>query len=160
MGSRGLFSLWSQVRALWLLIWWPLEAYMVVNFKARGISRGARKLAWHPRQTKIYIYIYIIQYPTRAYHFLSSDLHAEMCFEDLIARSVNCTQNAMLELGWKYNFFNNMFLWLFLLHLKFIRNINKCMILHLKPKVINLTIMFLFSFYYKHTCYLWLKLIY
>jgi hypothetical protein len=29
-------------------IWWPLEAYMVVNFRARGISRGARKLAWTP----------------------------------------------------------------------------------------------------------------
>jgi hypothetical protein len=46
--SRDLLSLWSQVRALWLLIWWPLEAYMVVNFRTRGISRGARKLAWTP----------------------------------------------------------------------------------------------------------------
>jgi len=45
LGSRGLLPLWSQVQALWLLIWWPLEAYMVVNFRARGISRGARKLA-------------------------------------------------------------------------------------------------------------------
>jgi hypothetical protein len=27
---------------------WPLEAYMVVNFRARGISRGARKLARTP----------------------------------------------------------------------------------------------------------------
>jgi len=26
----------------------PLETYMVVNFRARGISRGARKLAWTP----------------------------------------------------------------------------------------------------------------
>ena len=48
LGSRGLLHLWSQVRALWLLIWWPLEAYMVVNFRARGISRGARKLARTP----------------------------------------------------------------------------------------------------------------
>jgi hypothetical protein len=45
LGSRGLLPLWFQVRALWLLIWWSLEAYMVVNFRARGISRGARKLA-------------------------------------------------------------------------------------------------------------------
>jgi len=29
---------------LWLLIWWSLEAYMVVNFRARGINQGARKL--------------------------------------------------------------------------------------------------------------------
>jgi hypothetical protein len=48
LGPRGLLPLWSQVRTLWLLIWWPLEAYMVVNFKARGISRGARKLARTP----------------------------------------------------------------------------------------------------------------
>jgi hypothetical protein len=46
--SRCLLLLWSQVRALWLLIWWPLEAYMVVNFRACGISRGARKLAQTP----------------------------------------------------------------------------------------------------------------
>jgi len=45
LGSRGLLPLWPRVRALWLLIWWPLEVYMVVNFKARGINRGARKLA-------------------------------------------------------------------------------------------------------------------
>jgi hypothetical protein len=45
---RGLLPLWSQVRVLWLLIWWPLEAYMVVNFRTRGISRGARKLARTP----------------------------------------------------------------------------------------------------------------
>jgi hypothetical protein len=42
---RDLFSLWFQVWVLWLLIWWSLEAYMVVNFKTRGISRGARQLA-------------------------------------------------------------------------------------------------------------------
>jgi hypothetical protein len=48
LGPRGLLPLWSQVRALWLLIWWPLEAYMVVNFRARGISWGARKLARTP----------------------------------------------------------------------------------------------------------------
>ena len=48
LGPRGLLPLWSQVRALWLLIWWPLEAYMVVNFRAREISRSARKLAWTP----------------------------------------------------------------------------------------------------------------
>ena len=37
--SRGLLLLWSQVRAMWLLIWWPLEAYMIVNFKTCGISQ-------------------------------------------------------------------------------------------------------------------------
>ena len=46
--NYGLLPLWSQVRALWLLIWWPLEVYMVVNFRARGISRGTRKLARTP----------------------------------------------------------------------------------------------------------------
>jgi hypothetical protein len=44
LGPRYLLSLWSQVRALWLLIWWSLEAYMVVNFRARGISRDTYKL--------------------------------------------------------------------------------------------------------------------
>ena len=48
LGPRCLFPLWFQVRALWLFIWWPLEAYMVVNFRARGINRGARKLARTP----------------------------------------------------------------------------------------------------------------
>jgi hypothetical protein len=48
LGPRNLFFLWFQVRAPWLLIWWPLEAYMVVNFRARGISQGARKLARTP----------------------------------------------------------------------------------------------------------------
>ena len=43
-GDGNLLPLWSQVRAMWLLIWWPLEAYMVVNFRAHGISRGAHKL--------------------------------------------------------------------------------------------------------------------
>jgi hypothetical protein len=52
LGLRGLLPLWSQVRALWLLIWWPLEAYMVVNFRAHGISRGARKLARTPTLKK------------------------------------------------------------------------------------------------------------
>jgi hypothetical protein len=41
---RGLLPLWSQVRPLWLFIWWLLKVYMVVTFRARGISRGARKL--------------------------------------------------------------------------------------------------------------------
>jgi hypothetical protein len=45
---KGLLLLWSQVRAMWLLIWWSLEAYMVVNFRVRGISRGARKLVRTP----------------------------------------------------------------------------------------------------------------
>jgi hypothetical protein len=48
LGSRGLLSLWFQVRAMWLLIWSSLKTYMVVNFRARGISRGARKLARTP----------------------------------------------------------------------------------------------------------------
>jgi hypothetical protein len=30
----------------------PIEAYMVVNFRVRGISRGARKLARTPTLTK------------------------------------------------------------------------------------------------------------
>jgi hypothetical protein len=38
----------AQIRAMWLLIWWSLETYMVVNFRARGISRGTRKLARIP----------------------------------------------------------------------------------------------------------------
>ena len=46
--SRYLLPMWSQVRAMWL----PLEAYMIVNFKARGISRGARKLARTPTLNK------------------------------------------------------------------------------------------------------------
>jgi len=49
LGSRGLLLLWSQVRAMWLLIWWPLEVYMIVNFRARGISRGTRKLPGYSR---------------------------------------------------------------------------------------------------------------
>jgi len=49
---EGLFSLWFQVRALWLLIWWPLEAYMVVNFRTRGISRDMRKLTRTPTLTE------------------------------------------------------------------------------------------------------------
>jgi hypothetical protein len=40
---KSLLSLWSQVRVMWLLIWWLLEAYMVVNFRVCGISRGTRK---------------------------------------------------------------------------------------------------------------------
>ena len=48
LGLRGLLPLWSQIRAMWLLIQWPLEAYMVVNFRARGISRGACKLVRTP----------------------------------------------------------------------------------------------------------------
>jgi len=38
----------AQIRVLWLLIWWPLEIYMVVIFRARGISRGTRKLVRTP----------------------------------------------------------------------------------------------------------------
>jgi hypothetical protein len=49
---KGLISLWFQVRARWLLIWWPLEAYIVVNFKAHGISRSARKLVRTPTLIK------------------------------------------------------------------------------------------------------------
>jgi hypothetical protein len=46
VAKRGLLPLWSQVWVLWLLIWWSLEAYMVVKFRVCGISRGARKLIW------------------------------------------------------------------------------------------------------------------
>jgi hypothetical protein len=42
--SRSLFFLWSQVRTLWLLIWWSLEVYMVINFRARKISLDTYKL--------------------------------------------------------------------------------------------------------------------
>jgi len=52
LGPRGLLSLWSQVRAMWLLIWWSLEAYMVVNFRTRRISRGVHKLARTPISNK------------------------------------------------------------------------------------------------------------
>jgi hypothetical protein len=38
------------------LIWWSLEAYMIVNFRDRGISRAAHKLA----QTLTLIIIIII----------------------------------------------------------------------------------------------------
>jgi len=56
---RGLLPLWSQVRALWLLIWWPLEAYMVVNFRARGINRECTQAGLDTHvKLKIYIYIY------------------------------------------------------------------------------------------------------
>jgi hypothetical protein len=44
LGPRDLLSLWSQVRALWLLIWWSLKAYMVINFRTHGISRSTCKL--------------------------------------------------------------------------------------------------------------------
>jgi len=50
--TKRFVHLWSQVRALWLLIWYPLEAYMVVNFKVRGISWGARKLTRTPTLIK------------------------------------------------------------------------------------------------------------
>jgi hypothetical protein len=52
LGLRGLLPLWSQVRALWLLIWWSLEVYMVVNFRACEISQGARKLVRTPTLKK------------------------------------------------------------------------------------------------------------
>jgi hypothetical protein len=48
LGPRGLLPLWSQVRAMWLFIWWPLETYMVITFRAREISRATRKLARTP----------------------------------------------------------------------------------------------------------------
>jgi hypothetical protein len=40
--------MWSQVWALWLLIWWPLETYMIVNFRIHWISWNAHKLARKP----------------------------------------------------------------------------------------------------------------
>jgi len=58
LGPRGLLSLWFQVRVMWLLIWWPLKAYMVINFRTRRISWVTCKLT----QTSIYIYIYIYIY--------------------------------------------------------------------------------------------------
>jgi hypothetical protein len=38
----------KKVWAMWLLIWWPLEVYMVVNFRVHGINQGVRKLAQTP----------------------------------------------------------------------------------------------------------------
>ena len=52
LGLRGLLSLWSQIRALWLLIWWSLEVYMVVNFRVCEISQGTRKLVRTPTLNK------------------------------------------------------------------------------------------------------------
>jgi len=37
----------------------PLDAYIVINFKARGISRDARKLIRTPILIKIYIFEWI-----------------------------------------------------------------------------------------------------
>jgi len=44
LGLKSLLLLWSQIQALWLLIWWLLETYIVVNFRACEISRDTRKL--------------------------------------------------------------------------------------------------------------------
>jgi hypothetical protein len=44
LGLKGLLPMWSQIRTLWLLIWWLLETYIVVNFRACEISRDTRKL--------------------------------------------------------------------------------------------------------------------
>jgi hypothetical protein len=52
LGPRSLLSMWFQVRTPLLLIWWLLKAYMIVNFKTRGISRGARRVAWTPTLIK------------------------------------------------------------------------------------------------------------
>ena len=39
-------KLWKQITIIIIIIiWWSLEAFMVVNFRARGINRSARKLA-------------------------------------------------------------------------------------------------------------------
>jgi hypothetical protein len=54
--SKIFMVLWSQVRVSWLLIWWLLEAYMVVNFRARRISKGACKLARIPTLKKKNLY--------------------------------------------------------------------------------------------------------
>jgi len=40
-----------------ILISWLLKVYMVVNFKAHGISRGARKLVRTPTLKKIKKYL-------------------------------------------------------------------------------------------------------
>jgi hypothetical protein len=55
--SKIFMVLWSQVRVSWLLIWWLLEAYMVVNFRTRRISKGACKLAWIPTLIKKKIFM-------------------------------------------------------------------------------------------------------
>ena len=40
----NLIFMWSQARAMWLLIWWSLEIYMVINLRAHEISWGTHKL--------------------------------------------------------------------------------------------------------------------
>jgi hypothetical protein len=77
---RYLLPLWSQVRALLLLIWWPLETYMVVNFRAHGISRGARKLPQTPtlNYKKIYIYIYSQMSNNLTSYFIIFEVRAQL----------------------------------------------------------------------------------
>jgi hypothetical protein len=45
LGLRCLLLLKSQVRIMWLLIWWSLEVYIVINFRANEISRDVCKLS-------------------------------------------------------------------------------------------------------------------
>jgi hypothetical protein len=49
---KNLLFMWFQVRVIWLLVWWSLEAYMVVNFRTHEISQGMRKLARTPMLIK------------------------------------------------------------------------------------------------------------
>jgi len=73
--SRSLFSLWSQVRVLWLLIWWLLEAYMVINFKAREISRGAHKLVQTPTLKKKCLRLILYSAPRKIIFLLFIYVH-------------------------------------------------------------------------------------
>ena len=50
--SLWLRNLWSQIQTIWLLVWWSLEVYMVVNFRTHKISQGMRKLARTPMLIK------------------------------------------------------------------------------------------------------------
>jgi hypothetical protein len=71
LGSKDLLSLWFQVRVMWLLIWWSLETYMVVNFRVRGIGRSARKLVRTPTSKQNKKSNYFILFESRFYSLKS-----------------------------------------------------------------------------------------
>jgi len=86
--SRGLFLPWSQVQALWLLIWWSMEVYMVVNFRTREISQGARTQTDpnthvnnnNKKQRTLYIIFTSRKNSMRAHVFLFCMYFAEKCW--------------------------------------------------------------------------------
>jgi hypothetical protein len=94
--SRGLLSLWSQVRALWLLIWWSLEVYMVVNFRTHGISRGVRKLTRTPTLKKkrswYYVWESYLRFAQINFHRSNSSIVSSLYYTKL-------TRNHMVEVN-------------------------------------------------------------